>query len=188
MGQKRMYDFLDGNPGVESRPVDYVNDPQIIAQNDRVISVNATLQVDLTGACNAEHLLGHQYSASGGQLDFVRGAYCVQGGQVDHRLPRDRGGRARSAASCRALDGPVTTPRIDTQIIVTEHGWTDLKGRSSTERANALIEDRATRVPRRPAPGGPRDAPGLEARIARFGLPKVHNANCAGRVEPRRRP
>ena len=76
MGQKATYDFLDNNPGVESRPVDYVNDPRIIAQNDNVVSINATLQIDLTGACNSEHMLGHQYSASGGQLDFVRGAFA----------------------------------------------------------------------------------------------------------------
>jgi itaconate CoA-transferase len=74
MGQKSMYDFLDDNPTIESRPVDYVNDPRTISRNDSVISVNATIQIDLTGACNSEHMLGHQYSASGGQLDFVRGA------------------------------------------------------------------------------------------------------------------
>ena len=81
MGQKAMYDFLSDNPAVESAPVDYVNDPRIIAQNDNVISINATIQIDLTGACNSEHMLGHQYSASGGQLDFVRGAYASKGGK-----------------------------------------------------------------------------------------------------------
>ena len=139
MGQKRMYDFLDENPSVRSYPVDYVNDPRVIAQNDRVISVNATLQVDLTGACNAEHLLGHQFSASGGQLDFVRGAYASKEGKsiIACHATAAKGKVSRIVAR---LDGPVTTPRIDTQIIVTEHGWTDLKGRSSTERALALIE------------------------------------------------
>lgn len=67
MGQKDMYDYLNDNP-LFSRPVDYVNDPGIIAQNENVVSINATLQIDLTGACNSEYLLGHQYSASGGQL------------------------------------------------------------------------------------------------------------------------
>src|SRR6201988_3819638 len=76
MGQKAMYDFLNDNPAIASAPVDYVNDPRIIAQNDNVISINATIQIDLTGACNSEHMLGHQYSASGGQLDFVRGAFA----------------------------------------------------------------------------------------------------------------
>jgi itaconate CoA-transferase len=76
-----MYDFLDDNPSVESHPVDYVNDPQVIAQNDNVVSVNAALQIDLTGAVNAEHMLEHQYSATGGQLDFVRGAYASRDGK-----------------------------------------------------------------------------------------------------------
>ncbi|MDP9651031.1 acetyl-CoA hydrolase/transferase family protein [Paraburkholderia caledonica] len=138
MGQKAMYEFIDENPAIYSQPVDYVNDPHIIAQNDRVISVNATLQVDLTGACNSEHMLGHQYSASGGQLDFVRGAYASKGGKsiIACRATAAKGQVSRIVPR---LDGPVTTPRIDTHIVVTEHGWTDLKGKSSTERALSLI-------------------------------------------------
>jgi itaconate CoA-transferase len=138
MGQKAMYEFIDENPAIYSQPVDYVNDPHIIAQNDRVISVNATLQVDLTGACNSEHVLGHQYSASGGQLDFVRGAYASRGGKsiIACRATAAKGQISRIVPR---LDGPVTTPRIDTHIVVTEYGWTDLKGKSSTERALSLI-------------------------------------------------
>lgn len=138
MGQKAMYDFLDGNPALESAPVDYVNDPRIIAQNDNVVSINATIQVDLTGACNSEHMLGHQYSASGGQLDFVRGAYASKGGKsiIATRSTAAKGTISRIVAR---LDGPVTTPRIDTHHIVTEFGAVSLKGLSSTERARALI-------------------------------------------------
>jgi len=138
MGQKAMYDFLDDNPSVESYPVDYVNDPNIIAQNDNVVSINAALQIDLTGAVNAEHLLGHQYSATGGQLDFVRGAYASRGGKsiIACHSTAARGKASRIVAR---LDGPVTTPRIDTHIVMTELGWADLKGKSSTERAKALI-------------------------------------------------
>jgi itaconate CoA-transferase len=138
MGPKAMYDFLDDNPSVESRPVDYVNDPHIIAQNDNVISINATLQIDLTGACNSEHMLGHQYSASGGQLDFVRGAYASRGGKsiIAARSTAAKGKVSRFVAR---LDGPVTTPRIDTHYVVTEFGAVNLKGLSSTERAQALI-------------------------------------------------
>ncbi len=139
MGQKAMYAFLDGNPSVESHPVDYVNDPGIIAKNDNVISINAMLQMDLTGACNAEHMLGHQYSSSGGQLDFVRGAFASKGGKsiIAGESTAAKGKVSRIVAQ---LEGPVTTPRIDTHIVVTEYGWTDLKGKSSTERAEALIE------------------------------------------------
>jgi itaconate CoA-transferase len=138
MGQKSMYDFLNDNPSVKSRPVDYVNDPRIIAKNDNVISINATLQIDLTGACNSEHMLGHQYSASGGQLDFVRGAYASKGGKsiIAARSTAAKGKLSRIVAR---LDGPVTTPRIDTHYIVTEFGYVNLKGLSSAERAHALI-------------------------------------------------
>jgi itaconate CoA-transferase len=138
MGQKAMYDFLDDNPSVESHPVDYVNDPHVIARNDNVVSVNAALQIDLTGAVNAEHLLGHQYSATGGQLDFVRGAYASRGGKsiIACHSTAAKGKASRIVAR---LDGPVTTPRTDTHIVVTEFGWADLKGKSSTERARALI-------------------------------------------------
>ncbi len=139
MGQKEVYDFLDDNPAVQSAPVDYVNDPRIIAQNDNVVSINATIQIDLTGACNSEHMLGHQYSASGGQLDFVRGAYASQGGKsiITARSTAAKGKVSRIVAR---LDGPVTTPRIDVHHIVTEFGAANLKGLSSTERALRLIE------------------------------------------------
>jgi itaconate CoA-transferase len=139
MGQKAMYDFLNDNPAVESAPVDYVNDPRIIAQNDNVISINATIQIDLTGACNSEHMLGHQYSASGGQLDFVRGAFASKGGKsiIAARSTAAKGKVSRIVAR---LDGPVTTPRIDSHHIVTEFGAVNLKGLSSTERALRLIE------------------------------------------------
>ena len=138
MGQKAMYDFLNDNPAIESAPVDYVNDPRIIAQNDNVVSINATIQIDLTGACNSEHMLGHQYSASGGQLDFVRGAFASKGGKSIIAARSTAAGGKVSRIVPR-LDGPVTTPRIDTHWIVTEFGAADLKGKSSTERALALI-------------------------------------------------
>ena len=138
MGQKAMYDFLNDNPSVESHPVDYVNDPSVIAQNDNVVSINAALQIDLTGAVNAEHILGHQYSATGGQLDFVRGAYASRGGKsfIACQSTAAKGKVSRIVAR---LEGPVTTPRTDTHIVVSEFGWADLKGKSSAERAKALI-------------------------------------------------
>src|SRR6204780_3703868 len=138
MGQKAMYDFLSDNPAVESAPVDYVNDPRIIARNDNVVSINATIQIDLTGACNSEHMLGHQYSASGGQLDFVRGAYASKGGK-SIIAATSTAAHGKISRIVPRLEGPVTTPRIDTQYIVTEFGAANLKGLSSTERAHALI-------------------------------------------------
>jgi itaconate CoA-transferase len=115
------------------------NNPAVIAQNDNVISINATIQIDLTGACNTEHMLGHQFSASGGQLDFVRGAYASKGGKsiIAAKSAAAKGTISRIVPR---LDGPVTTPRIDTHyVVVTEFGAVNLKGLSSTERAHALI-------------------------------------------------
>jgi len=115
-----------------------VNDPTVIAQIDNFISINATIQVDLTGACNSEHMLGHQYSASGGQLDFVRGAYASKGGK-SIIATKSTAAKGKISKIVPQLDGPVTTPRIDTQYIVTEYGVANLKGLSSTERVHALV-------------------------------------------------
>ncbi len=139
MGDRDLYDFLDDNPGFHSAPVQVVNDPRHISKNDHVVSVNATLQVDLGGACNSEHMLGRQYSGSGGQLDFVRGAAASKGGKsiiVCHSTAK--GGTVSRIVP--KLDGPVTVPRNDTQIVVTEYGWTDLQGKSLRQRAEELIE------------------------------------------------
>lgn len=138
MGDRSTYDFLHENPGLEARPVDYVNDPAVIARNDKMVSVNATLQIDLFGACCSEYLNGRQYTASGGQLDFVRGASASQGGQsiIACHSTAAKGTASRIVAR---LDGPVTTPRNDTQIVVTEHGWVNLRGLTVDQRAHALI-------------------------------------------------
>jgi itaconate CoA-transferase len=138
MGDEPFYDFLHDNIAIESHPVDYVNDPAVIARNDNVVSVNSTIEMDLTGACNSEYVRGHQFTSTGGQLDFVRGAYASKGGlsfiafessikdgKISKIVPR--------------LSGPVTTPRTDVHYVVTENGAVNLKGLSSTERAQALI-------------------------------------------------
>lgn len=138
LGDKALYDFIDDNAAVESRPVAYVNDPAVIARNDKVVSVNATLQIDLSGACNSEHLAGRQFSAAGGQLDFVRGAYASKGGRsiiACHSTAKE----GTVSRITPRLDGPVTTPRNDTHIVVTEFGHADLKGMSTEARAKALI-------------------------------------------------
>ncbi|WP_176592059.1 acetyl-CoA hydrolase/transferase family protein [Sphingobium sp. EM0848] len=138
MGDQSLYDFLHDNRTLEAHPVEHVNAPHIIAQNDRVISVNATIQVDLGGACNSEYLCNRQFSGTGGQLDFVRGAYASKGGRsiIACHSTAARGTVSRIVPW---LDGPVTTPRTDTHIIVTEYGWVDMKGKTLSERARALI-------------------------------------------------
>ncbi|MDB5669722.1 MAG: 4-hydroxybutyrate CoA-transferase [Alphaproteobacteria bacterium] len=138
MGDTQLYDFLDDNRDFEALPVDYVNDPAVIARNPNMVSVNATLQVDLQGACNSECMAGRQYSAAGGQLDFVRGAYASSGGRsfIACHSTAARGTLSRIVPR---VDGPVTVPRNDSHIVVTEYGWADLKGKSLAERATALI-------------------------------------------------
>ena len=138
MGDQAFYDFIDDNISLESHPVSYVNDPAVIAQNDRVVSVNSTIEMDLTGACDSEHVNGHQFTATGGQLDFVRGAYASKGGLSIIAFQSSIKNGTISKIVPR-LSGPVTTPRTDVHYVVTENGAANLKGLSSTERALALI-------------------------------------------------
>src|SRR4029077_14214279 len=113
MGDRAMYRFMNDNLALESYPVNYVNDPAVIAQNDNMISVNSTVEMDLTGACNSEHVNGHEFSGAGGQLDFVRGAYAYRGGKsVIAFASTPRGGTLRKIVP--RLSGPVTTPRNET--------------------------------------------------------------------------
>lgn len=158
MGAKADYDFINNNPDFEAYGVDYVNDPAVIAQNDKVVSVNATLQIDLFGACCSEYLNGRQFTASGGQLDFVRGAAASKGGKsiIACHSTAAKGTVSRIVAQ---LDGPVTTPRNDVQWVVTEHGAANLRGLSVEERARALIQLAA-----------PQFREGLEADARRLGM------------------
>jgi itaconate CoA-transferase len=138
MGDRAMYRFMNDNLALESHPVDYVNDPAVIARNDNMISVNSTVEMDLTGACNSEHVNGHQFTAAGGQLDFVRGAYASRGGKsVIAFASTTRGGTISKIV--QRLSGPVTTPRNEVHYVATEYGIVNLKGLSSTDRAVALI-------------------------------------------------
>jgi itaconate CoA-transferase len=138
MGDRSTYEYLDDNPAFEAHPVSYVNDVHVISRNDRMVSVNATLEIDLNGACCSEHLNGRQFTGSGGQLDFVRGAYASRGGQSIIACHSTAKGGTMSRIVPR-LCGPVTTPRNDVHIVVTEHGVANLKGLSTAERARALI-------------------------------------------------
>jgi itaconate CoA-transferase len=138
MGDEAFYEFLNDNITLESHPVNYVNDPAVIAQNDNVVSINSTIEMDLTGACNSEFVKGHQFTSTGGQLDFVRGAYASTGGMSFIAFQSSiKDGKISKIVP--RLSGPVTTPRTDVHYVVTENGVANLKGLSSTERAQALI-------------------------------------------------
>ena len=140
IGTKRLFDFADHNPDLMLLPVDYTNDPYIIAQNDNVVSINSCLQVDLLGQVNADTIGGKQYSGCGGQIDFVRGAQMSKGGLSFITLPSTAKGGTISRIVPH-LDGhtPVTTSRFDVQYICTEYGEVNLFGKTVSERAEALI-------------------------------------------------
>jgi itaconate CoA-transferase len=139
-GTRDTFEFLDGHPQMESYASDYVMDPWVVAQNDNMIAVNSILEVDLTGQCNAESIDGSQYSGTGGQLDFVRGAYRSRGGKAILAFYSTAKGGTLSRVVPRLKEGAmVTTPRMDVHYLATEHGIANLKGLSSRERALAIV-------------------------------------------------
>ncbi len=140
LGPKRVYEFINDNPSIETYPVSYTNEPAVIAQNDNFISINSILEVDLLGQCNAEFLAGSQFSGTGGQLDFVRGAFNSRGGKsILAFYSTARNGEASRVVPRFETGTVVTTPRMDTHYLVTEHGVVNLKGKSTRERALDII-------------------------------------------------
>jgi len=140
-GDKEMVAFLHDNPSMESYPVSYTNHPSVIARNDRMVSVNSVLEVDLFGQANAEFMEGHQFSGTGGQLDFVRGAFDARDGKsilAFHATARQ--GKVSRIVPRLEAGTMITTPRNDTHFLVTEFGVANLKGRSTRQRALAIIE------------------------------------------------
>jgi acyl-CoA hydrolase len=141
LGTRRLYDFLEDNPSVEFWPVDYVNNPRIIAREDNFVSVNATLEVDLLGQCASESIGSKQYSGSGGQSDFARGCMYSRGGMAFIVLRSTTSDGSISRIRPQLTPGAVVTTNKNTvDHVVTEHGVAELRGRSIAERARALIE------------------------------------------------
>ena len=139
-GTKEMYEFMDNNPSFESYPSSYVCRPAVIAENEKMIAVNSVIQVDLTGQANAEFLGGTTFSGTGGQLDFVRGAFDSREGKSIHAFYSTAKGGTISRVVPRFEEGAiVTTPRADTHYLATEYGIVDLKNKSTRERALAVI-------------------------------------------------
>ena len=141
LGDRELYDFLHDNPSCESYPVSYINDPANIARQDNLISINATIEVDLLGQCNSETIGGMQYSGTGGQLDFVRGAFNSKGGKSIIAFYSTARDGAISRIVPRLESGAVVTvPRMDTHYLATEYGIANLKGKSVRDRALAVID------------------------------------------------
>jgi len=139
-GTKEMYEFINDNPSMESYPADYTEDPLVIAKNDNLISINTIIEVDLTGQCNAEFLAGSQFSGTGGQLDFVRGAFNSRGGKsILAFYSSSRKGEVSRIVPRLEAGTVITTPRADTHYLVTEYGAVNLKGKSTRERALDII-------------------------------------------------
>ena len=142
LGSQYLYDAIDHNPDIEFHPVDYTNLPHVIMQNDNVRAINNTTQIDLQGQAASESD-GHRHiSGTGGQLQFVRGAYASKGGKSFMCLAStyDKKGEPRSRIVPTLTKGNiVTTPRTDMMYVVTEYGIVNLKGRTVAERARLLI-------------------------------------------------
>ncbi|HEU4536441.1 MAG TPA: GNAT family N-acetyltransferase, partial [Polyangiaceae bacterium] len=141
MGSRELYAWVDDNPSVELRPSDFTNDPFVVAQNDRMVALNAALAVDLTGQVAADTVGGRFFSGIGGQVDFIRGAARSRGGKpiIALRSTAKKGQISRLCAALEAGAGVVTS-RGDVHYVVTEYGVADLWGKSVRERAAALLE------------------------------------------------
>jgi len=139
MGSRKLYDFIDDNPGVEVRDCAYVNDTTIIRQMPKMTAINSAIEVDLTGQVAADSIGEQIYSGVGGQMDFIRGASLSEGGKAIIALPsRTTRGKPRIVTQLTAGAGVVTT-RAHIHYVVTEYGVADLYGKNLRQRAAALI-------------------------------------------------
>ncbi len=139
-GTRRLYDFVDDNIGIAFHPSDFVNDPRVIAQNDKVVAINSALQVDLTGQVCADSLGYRFYSGIGGQVDFIRGAAMSRGGKPIVALRSTAAdGNISRIVHCLDEGAGVVTSRGDVHYVVTEYGIAYLHGKTIRERALALI-------------------------------------------------
>jgi acyl-CoA hydrolase len=140
LGSAKLYRSMHRNPGFEMHPVDFTNDPWLAARNDKLISVNATLQIDLFGQCGSESLGPVPYSGTGGQTDFVRAANRSAGGKSFIVLPSTaKDGRISRIVATLEPGTLVTTSKNDVNYVVTEYGVAQLRGKTMRERALALI-------------------------------------------------
>jgi len=141
MGTKELYTFLDYNPAFQIMPVEYVNDPYVIAQNDNLVCINSCVQVDLQGQVASESVGDVQISGSGGQVDFIRGAARAKNGKSIIAINATaRGGTVSKIVPYLDHGAAVTTLRTDVDYVVTEFGIAALRGKTLRARARALID------------------------------------------------
>lgn len=140
MGTKKLYDFVDHNPMVALHPVDYVNDPYVIAKNDNMVAINSCIEVDLQGQVASESMGTKQFSGTGGQVDYVRGAAMSKGGRSIMAMPSTAAkGKVSRIVATLTPGAAVTTSRNDIDYVITEYGIAHLKGKTIAQRAEALI-------------------------------------------------
>ena len=143
LGSKKLYAFMHKNEMVKAYPVSYVNDPNIIGKNRKFVSINSCLACDLTGQVGSESIGFNQFSCTGGQLDFVRGASLSEDGKsflCMNSTAKKKDGSVVSKITVSLPPGTVvTTPRTDVHYVVTEYGVADLRERSIGERVKAMI-------------------------------------------------
>ena len=140
LGSAKLYRFMDRNPALEMHPVDITNDPALAGRNDKLVAINATLQIDLLGQCGSESLGSLPYSGTGGQSDFVRAANRSNGGKAFIVLPSTAKGDAISRIVPVLSPGThVSTSKNDINYVVTEYGVAQLRGKSARQRALELI-------------------------------------------------
>jgi acyl-CoA hydrolase len=140
LGSNKLYQFMDRNPALEIHPVDFTNPPSLAGQNDKLVAVNATLQIDLLGQCGSESLGHVQYSGTGGQADFVRAANLSNGGKSFIVLPSTAKDDSISRIVPVLSPGTqVSTSKNDVNYVVTEFGVAQLRGKSAKQRARELI-------------------------------------------------
>ena len=141
IGSRRAFEFVDNNPFMEFHPNEYVNDPFVIARNNKMVAINSALSIDITGQVCADSIGTKIYSGFGGQLDFMRGAARSEGGLPIIAMPATAGGGTLSRIVDTLLPGSgVVTTRADVHYVVTEFGIANLFGRSLRERARQLID------------------------------------------------
>ncbi len=140
LGSQRLIDYIRDNQAFEFRPISYTNDPYVVAQNDKMVAINAALQVDLTGQVCSDSLGIKPYSGFGGQVDFIRGASRSKGGvPIIALLSTARHGTVSRITPMLEPGAGVVTSRADVHYVVTEHGIAYLHGKTLRERAEALI-------------------------------------------------
>ena len=140
LGSNKLYKFMHRNPALEMHPVEFTNDPYIAARNDKLIAINATMQVDLLGQCGSESLGFSPYSGTGGQADFVRAANRSKDGKAFIVVPSTSKYDTISRIVPTLTPGThVTTSKNDINYVVTEFGVAQLRGKTAKQRCEALI-------------------------------------------------